>query len=833
MASGKSMLHVIAALLSVFVLHVAVDSNADDNRTTRHAVTVNANGDDSASIPDFDGDGTVGFGDFVKFAAKWGLGQGDDGYDAQYDLNGDGSIGFVDLLIFAENFGKEAPSPVVTIPDPNLRAAIENALGKTGGSPITQAEMGTLGRLDANDSDISNLTGLEFATNLKYLGLSSWEFDDLPDNNIMDISALAGLTRLQVLALGGNNISDISALANLTDLESLDLQSNSISDISALSDLTKLRWLKLGYNNLTLLDRNLSPTPENSGITDISALSGLTNLNKLELQYNNIADVSALSGLTNLNYLILQVNPIEDISVLSGLTNLESLVFGANDIMEISALSGMTRLRWLVLESNSIVDLSPLAGLKRLRSLDLNRNEITDLSPLSGLTALNDLILWTNNIGDISPLSGLTNLERLNLSSNNIEDISALSGLINLTLLNLDHNRITDISPLRGLTNLTELGLQWNLLLNDSSLNDHIPALKSRGVKVNFTPLNKGDFDIELVFLDPFREDQKDVLRLVARRWMAVIAEDVPDYVFAEGWTGRCGDRSYEITAGERIDDLRIYMTTFDVDDNPNAVGWGGPSLLREQTHRPVLGCMGFDLERANLLITGLHEVGHVLGFGTVWNDLGLIQDLSLDDPNADTHFSGPMAVAAFNDAGGRDYKGAKVPVEKMDGAHWRGGAFALGELMLPWGGGALSAITVQSLGDLGYGVDVSQADPYTLSVATSAPKIAVTTPAVPGFAEDVFRPGIYTQPGDGPPWQGRTTDGLPSIVGDNRQARLESAERMWAGGIKSDFAENRHVWHTGSRSLLEAKFKCGAGLMNEPIYVIDNQGRIVRTLSR
>ena len=55
--------------------------------------------------PDFDGDGTVGFGDFVLFVAQFGLSQGDEGYDARYDLDGDGTIGFGDFLIFANAFG--------------------------------------------------------------------------------------------------------------------------------------------------------------------------------------------------------------------------------------------------------------------------------------------------------------------------------------------------------------------------------------------------------------------------------------------------------------------------------------------------------------------------------------------------------------------------------------------------------------------------------------------------------------------------------------------------------------------------------------------------------
>ena len=57
---------------------------------------------------DFDGDGTVGFSDFVQFAAQFGLSQGDEGYDVRYDLDGNGAIGFSDFLIFANAFGKSA-----------------------------------------------------------------------------------------------------------------------------------------------------------------------------------------------------------------------------------------------------------------------------------------------------------------------------------------------------------------------------------------------------------------------------------------------------------------------------------------------------------------------------------------------------------------------------------------------------------------------------------------------------------------------------------------------------------------------------------------------------
>ena len=245
-----------AALFSLaLVCHAAIGANSDDDRTATHAIAVDANGDNNASLSDFDGDGTVGFSDFVSFAGVFGASEGDEKYKANYDLNGDGEIGFSDFVIFAQNFGKEVPSPVVTIPDANLRAAIEAALGKASGAPITRAEIATLDSLEANDADISDLTGLEYATNLTRLWLSY--------NEIEDISALSGL-------------------ANLTELW---LWDNQIEDISALTGLIKLTRLSLGLNN----------------ITDISALSGLTNLTVLILESNRISDLSPLAANTGLD----------------------------------------------------------------------------------------------------------------------------------------------------------------------------------------------------------------------------------------------------------------------------------------------------------------------------------------------------------------------------------------------------------------------------------------------------------------------------------------------------------------------------------------------------
>ena len=160
--------------------------------------------------------------------------------------------------------------------DPNLRAEIEKALGKTIGSAITVEEMATLTSLTARYDDIKDLTGLEHATNLTSLNLY-W-------NDITDLSPLAGLTALTSLNLRYNDIREISSLSGLTNLTSLNLEDNEIMDISALSSLTNLTWLNLWDNR----------------IWDISALEDLTNLESVLLGNNLILDLSPLVDNTGL-----------------------------------------------------------------------------------------------------------------------------------------------------------------------------------------------------------------------------------------------------------------------------------------------------------------------------------------------------------------------------------------------------------------------------------------------------------------------------------------------------------------------------------------------------
>ncbi len=143
---------------------------------------------------------------------------------------------------------------LVDIPDSNFRAAVESALSKAKEDSITPSGMAILTRLEARNANISDLTGLEFATNLTFL----W----LENNNITDISPVTELTKLARLDFGNNFIADISPVAGLENLTSLWLWDNSISDISPVTGLTNLTKLGLWNNNIS----DISPLIANTGL---------------------------------------------------------------------------------------------------------------------------------------------------------------------------------------------------------------------------------------------------------------------------------------------------------------------------------------------------------------------------------------------------------------------------------------------------------------------------------------------------------------------------------------------------------------------------------------
>ena len=275
------------------------------------------------------------------------------------------------------------PGTIVHIPDPNLRAAIAEELGRSPNAPITVEDMKRLRRLDARNRDIYDLTGLQFATNLSDLSLK--------DNQISNLSPLAGLINLRELSIEDNPLSDISPVRGLTNLTYIEIDGLPVSDLSLLAGLVNLEHLSFARTNVS----NLSPLTGftklkiigswGSPVSDLSPLAGLTKLEEINFCGGNISDISPLAGLTGLKELYLRSEKISDISPLAGLTGLTRLSLKDNNILDISALAGLTNLTWLNVGKNDISDISALAGLTDLKWLSVHNNGISDFSPLDRL----------------------------------------------------------------------------------------------------------------------------------------------------------------------------------------------------------------------------------------------------------------------------------------------------------------------------------------------------------------------------------------------------------------------------------------------------------------
>ena len=239
-------------------------------------------------------------------------------------------------------------------------------------------------------------------------------------------------------------------------------------------------------------------------------------------------------------------------------------------------------------------------------------------------------------------------------------------------------------------------------------------------------------FDIALRFVTMPTVSQLTTFAQAAARWEAIITGDLPNIPQLNFPAGSCNSPD---ALTDPVDDVLIIVRLEPIDGPGAVLGSAGPCAARTATSGGLtaLGTMRFDTaDLAGLETAGsfanviLHEMGHVLGIGTLWNSKSLLQNASSASNKQDTFFSGTNAVAAFNAVGGSTYTGGqKVPVENCVtgvptscgsgtiNSHWREAVLRT-ELMTGYlnsGENPLSALTIASLKDLGYVVDETKAD--------------------------------------------------------------------------------------------------------------------------
>jgi RNA polymerase sigma factor (sigma-70 family) len=338
------------------------------------------------------------------------------------------------------------------MPDPALRAVIRGEIGLLPDIPLRKEKMLGLDYLYARDKGILDITGLEFATNLRELYLGQ--------NPITDLRPLSNLTQLVGLHLWHVPVHptdlDLRPLATLINLEMLSLEGNWISDIRPLMGLKKLRRLHLSNNQ----------------IEDVRPLAELTKLRQLWLERNPIKDLAPLSGLnlTNLKYDVVEqtTGPTDMAELWMPDPALRTAVRGEIGLLPDVPLTKerMQAVGDIDVAGKGIFDLTGLEFATNLRELDLRDNPITDLRPLTNLTTLKALYLsdiFPNTPTlDLRPLANLINLEDLTLENSKVSDISPLARLKKLEILHLSHNDISDLRPLAGLKELRHLRIRGN-----------------------------------------------------------------------------------------------------------------------------------------------------------------------------------------------------------------------------------------------------------------------------------------------------------------------------------------------------------------------------------
>lgn len=194
-----------------------------------------------------------------------------------------------------------------------------------------------------------------------------------------------------------------------------------------------------------------------------------------------------------------------------------------------------------------------------------------------------------------------------------------------------------------------------------------------------------------------------------------VITGDRPDYIAADDLNN---------FFDQDIDDILIIASLVNIDGESGVLGRAGPTHLIYESGEtsadalPFAAIMEFDIADAEVYLEAgtwgdivFHEMMHTLGFGTLWERTGVV-DLVIDDnrtkkPVDDTYTYDYVGIYATDTNG-------DAPLVETDGGsgtaggHWDETSYDT-ELMTGYidDPNYLSAMSIASLADLGYEVDM------------------------------------------------------------------------------------------------------------------------------
>lgn len=202
-------------------------------------------------------------------------------------------------------------------------------------------------------------------------------------------------------------------------------------------------------------------------------------------------------------------------------------------------------------------------------------------------------------------------------------------------------------------------------------------------------------YNIEIEFAGTWTQEYYDIFVAAADRLTALITGDVEDVKLISG-----GGKP------ATVDDIVISAELGVIDGSGGILGQAGPTAVRTVGSLPAKAIMQFDIDDAGDYLAVdlfddivLHEMAHSLGFGSIWDLVGVVEN---------GLFVGEAATAEYVALGG---DAAGIPVEQEGGAgtagsHWDETIFE-DELMTGYidATNYFTAMSAASFADIGYTV--------------------------------------------------------------------------------------------------------------------------------
>ncbi|MFJ8526346.1 leucine-rich repeat domain-containing protein [Bacillus cereus] len=290
------------------------------------------------------------------------------------------------------------------IPDKKLREHInKHSLGRTDlNTPIAKEDLlkvKTLKITDGQNNGITDLSGLEYMTNLEDLTLEKFELKhidfisnlknlksvNLANNKIENLEPLAKLEKLAVLNINNNNNQNIKPLFTLNSLKKLNVSANKINNES----LQGIQELK----NLGILIIN------NNDISSLEEISGITKMDELEIKGNKIVDVTPLTKAKELRFLDLSDNKIKDITIFSSMLDLIKLKLPGNEILDVKPIIQLSQWSTIDLRRQKIIlEDAQVNQVVKIPVHDVEDNPLADITLKSEGGTINEeegTIVWS------------------------------------------------------------------------------------------------------------------------------------------------------------------------------------------------------------------------------------------------------------------------------------------------------------------------------------------------------------------------------------------------------------------------------------------------------